>query len=161
MAFISLEGVHGAGKTNLANLLVSEISDAGHSILFSRDQAGTAFSETVRNINLDETTLVDVYTETFLVAAARRQTFVDVIEPALRADRNVITERFVDSFGAYGFARGLPENIIDSIAMATCGGRVPDLTLLLDLDPAIGMQRIAVLLLFRIEQVGLLFFFFL
>ena len=153
-ALISLEGIHGSGKTTLANRLLEELKNSDVACLFSKDQAGTPFSEAIRNLNLDERTAVDLYTETFLVAAARRQTYVDVIVPALNQGQLVITERFVDSFFAYGAARNLPSTFVTEIAERTCGGNFPDLTLLLDIAPRVGMERIAKFKKHRIELEG-------
>ena len=149
--FICLEGIHGAGKTSLALYLRDQlVADLGK-VVFSKDQAGTPLSEQVRNLHLDERTDVDAFTETFLVAGARRQTYVAVVRPALQMGSSVITERFVDSFYAYGFARELPEDFIDVVAKSACDGKFPDLTLLIDLPPEQSMQRIPEAARHRIE----------
>jgi dTMP kinase len=154
---ISLEGVHGAGKSTVLAYVRDQLKKESLSAVFSRDQAGTPFSETIRNLNLDAIGAVDLYTETFLVAAARRQTYVDVILPSLKENQTVITERFIDSFFAYGAARSLRPDITQVIAESTCGGRYPDLTLLLDLPPELGLQRIPENAKHRIEKEDILF----
>jgi len=152
---IALEGGHGAGKTTLAHQLMAEFKKETPSFVYSRDQAGTRFSETIRNLNLDEQTHVDVYTETFLVAAARRQTYVDIIKPALQQQKTVLTERFVDAFFAYGSARNLHADFVSQIAEAACDGHYPDLTIVLDVAPQVGLARIENLPKHRIELEGL------
>lgn len=140
--FVSFEGVHGAGKTSTIEQVARVLRSRGLKVTWSKDQLGTPLSRRLRRINLDVKNKIDPVTETLLAAAARRQNFVDVIFPALMEADVVLTERFIDAFYAFGVARNLPLGFIDAIAGQSCNGVLPDLTLLLDLDPHDGLSRI-------------------
>jgi len=85
---------------------------------------------------------VDVVTEALLAAAARREVVVHVIKPALCGEGLVISERYVDAYYAFGFARGTPPPLLNTLAEFTCEGIEPDLTILLDVAPKVALARV-------------------
>ena len=142
--FITLEGPEGSGKTTAVNYAVSKLEDMGYQIVRTREPGGTPISEQIRNVILDKAnTAMDERTEALLYAASRRQHLVEKVWPALKEGKIVICDRYLDSSLAYqGGARGLGvENILNVNNFAT-EGTFPDLTLLFDIDPKIGLARI-------------------
>jgi len=140
--FIALEGIHGAGKSVLASALRELLECDDIPVIIARDQVGTALSTRIREINVGLDEDVDEFVESFLVAAARRQTFVEIIRPALAEGHHVIAERFTDAFFAFGDARGQPKEFLDILEHYTSEGRQPDLTILLDLPADVAINRI-------------------
>lgn len=142
--FITLEGVEGSGKTTAAKALIARLEAAGHEVIYTREPGGNKIAEQIREVILDiENKEMDPRTEALLYAAARRQHLVEVIEPALKQGKIVICDRFIDSSIAYqGYARNIgPEQValINDFAIAE---KRPDLTFLLDVRPAVGLERI-------------------
>ena len=143
--FITLEGPEGSGKTTAVDYAVSKLEEMGYKIVRTREPGGTPISEQIRNVILDKAnTAMDERTEALLYAASRRQHLVEKVWPALKEGKIVICDRYLDSSLAYqGGARGLGvENILNVNNFAT-EGTFPDLTLLFDIDPQIGLARIA------------------
>ncbi len=143
--FITLEGPEGSGKTTAVNYAVSKLEEMGYQIVRTREPGGTPIAEQIRNVILDKAnTAMDERTEALLYAASRRQHLVEKVWPALKEGKIVICDRYLDSSLAYqGGARGLGiENILNVNNFAT-EGTFPDLTLLFDIDPKIGLARIA------------------
>jgi len=143
--FITIEGPEGSGKTTATNRVVQELEKLGYQIVRTREPGGTPISEQIRNVILDkENTMMDPRTEALLYAAARRQHLVEKVWPATREGKIVICDRYIDSSLAYqGGARGLGiDNIID-INMFATEDTWPDLTLLFDIEPELGLERIA------------------
>ena len=143
--FITLEGPEGSGKTTAVNYAVSKLEEMGYQIVRTREPGGTPISEQIRNVILDKAnTAMDERTEALLYAASRRQHLVEKVWPALKEGKIVICDRYLDSSLAYqGGARGLGiENILNVNNFAT-EGTFPDLTLLFDIEPEIGLARIA------------------
>jgi len=140
--FLVLEGPEGSGKSTLALALARRATERGIEVVPVREPGGTPAAEAARSILLDHAHAVGPATELFLVLAARAELVSRVIRPALEAGKLVIADRFDLSTRAYQVAgRGLPEaDVTVANAMAT-GGLVPDLTLVLDLDPAAGRAR--------------------
>lgn len=141
--FITLEGGEGVGKsTNLA-FLQARLLDAGIDVCVTREPGGTPLGEAIRSLLLNEgPTAPSALAEVLLVFAARAQHIQEVIEPALAAGRWVLCDRFTDATYAYqGFARGLSQSAIATLESLVQGSLQPDLTLLLDLPPSIGLQR--------------------
>ncbi len=140
--FITIEGPEGAGKTTQARLLSDHLRLA-YPILHTREPGGTSIGERIRLLLLDEALPEMVsQTEMLLFAASRAQFVSEVVEPALRAGRLVLSERYVDASLAYqGFARGLGIEVVRQVNAAATRRLVPDLTLLLDIDPAVGLAR--------------------
>ena len=143
--FSTLEGPEGSGKTTAVDYAVSKLEEMGYKIVRTREPGGTPISEQIRNVILDKAnTAMDERTESLLYAASRRQHLVEKVWPALKEGKIVICDRYLDSSLAYqGGARGLGvENILNVNNFAT-EGTFPDLTLLFDIDPKIGLARIA------------------
>jgi len=143
--FITLEGPEGSGKTTAVETAVNKLKEMGYEIVRTREPGGTPISEQIRNVILDkENTMMDPRTEALLYAASRRQHLIEKVWPALKEGKIVICDRYLDSSLAYqGGARGLGvENILNVNNFAT-EGTFPDLTLLFDIDPQIGLARIA------------------
>ena len=143
--FITIEGPEGSGKTTATNRVVQELERLGYQIVRTREPGGTSISEQIRNVILDKgNTAMDPRTEALLYAAARRQHLVEKVWPATREGKIVICDRYIDSSLAYqGGARGLGiDNIID-INMFATDNTWPDLTLLFDIEPELGLERIA------------------
>ncbi len=140
--FITIEGPEGAGKTTQARLLYERLSST-YPILHTREPGGTQIGERIRHLLLDEGRReMTPHTEMLLFAASRAQFVSEVVEPALREGRVVVSERYVDASLAYqGYARGLGIDVVRQVNVVASRGLTPDLTLLLDIDPAVGLAR--------------------
>lgn len=151
--FITFEGGDGSGKSTQIGILRDRLTEAGYDVILTREPGGTEISEKIRELILDpENSEMDDMTEAMLYAAARSQLVRQLIRPALEAGKVVICDRFVDSSIAYqGFGRGLGDavGVINTYAVDDC---MPDLTILLRLDPEKGSDRIADREHDRIEQ---------
>lgn len=139
--FITFEGGDGAGKTTQMRMLADAVKRAGGEVLTVREPGGTPAGESVREILLgpahDELTAV---AELFLFAASRAQLTAQVIRPALEAGSVVLCDRYADSTTAYqGYGRGLDLGLVRRVNEAATGGLVPDLTIVLDVDPHEGV----------------------
>jgi dTMP kinase len=143
--FITLEGPEGSGKTSAAKLIVSELEKRGYQVLFTREPGGTPIAEQIRNVILDKAnTHLDARAEALLYAASRRQHLVEKVLPALKEGKIVICDRYIDSSLAYqGGARGLGIEEVLNINLFATENKFPDLTLLFDIDPVLGLERIA------------------
>ncbi len=140
--FITIEGPEGAGKTTQARLLHEHLRDRD-AVIYTREPGGTALGERIRAVLLDEgNTAMSPQTEMLLFAASRAQFVAEVVEPALRDGRLVLSERYVDASVAYqGYGRGLAVDLVRQVNAAATRGVMPDLTILLDIDPAVGLRR--------------------
>lgn len=143
--FITFEGGEGCGKSTVLAKINSLLQDEGYKTVVSREPGGTPISEQIRNVILDKSnTAMDPRTEALLYAASRRQHLVEKIWPALKEGKIVLCDRYLDSSLAYqGGARGLGIEEIAKVNEYATEGTFPDLTLFFDLDPEIGMKRIA------------------
>ena len=143
--FVTFEGGEGSGKSTVLKQVNKILLSEGHSTLLTREPGGTPISEQIRNVILDKAnTSMDPRTEALLYAASRRQHLVEKIWPALKEGKIVLCDRFLDSSLAYqGGARGLGMDEILEVNRYATEGQFPDITLFFDLDPSIGLQRIA------------------
>lgn len=142
--FISFEGSEGCGKSTQIERLVSAIESSGYEVLLTREPGGTAIGEKVREILqfTPEAANMTDECELLLFAASRAQLVREVIEPALDEGKWVIADRFLDSTTVYqGIARGLDLTAVSAINKFAIEGMMPDLTLLLDMDAAVGHAR--------------------
>lgn len=131
--FISFEGIDRSGKSTQAALLAQAL---GEQALLVREPGGTALGERVRELLKDPSLPLAARAEALLFAAARADLVETVVEPALRDGRVVIADRYVDSSLAYqGAARGLGIAVIEFVNEWAAGGLLPDLTLLIEIDP--------------------------
>lgn len=157
--FITLEGADGCGKSTQAELLSEVLLARGREVVRLREPGGTPISEKIRALLLDSANAEMVpETELLLYEASRAQLTRQVIEPALERGAVVLCDRYYDSTYAYqAGGRGLDETIVrQSNVLGSCG-RVPDRTLVLDLDPAIGYARATAGGADRMEAEGLAF----
>jgi dTMP kinase len=137
--FVALEGGEGAGKSTLQAALVERARTTGRDAVSTREPGGTAAGEVVRTLLHHPLT---PWAETFAFLAARAQLVNEVIAPALERGALVICDRFEASTFAYqGYGRGLDLAALRAANALATGGRSPDLTLFLDIDPAAGLAR--------------------
>lgn len=143
--FITFEGGEGSGKSTVLKKIVERLTAEGYPVLTTREPGGTPISEEIRSVILDKAnTDMDPRTEALLYAASRRQHLVQKVWPALKEGKIVICDRYLDSSLAYqGGARGLGVDEVLGINLFATEGTYPDLTLLFDLDPEVGLSRIA------------------
>lgn len=141
--FISLEGGEGAGKSTLARALAERLRLRGHDVVVTREPGGTPNAEAVRALLVEgEVSRWSAMGETLLLYAAREDHVRTLIEPALAQGQWVISDRFADSTRAYqAAAGGLDMSVIDALHQTVLGGFEPDLTLVVDLDPQLGLAR--------------------
>jgi dTMP kinase len=134
--FVSFEGIDGCGKTTQAELLRARLEDDGVDVVLTREPGGTELGEQVRELVLHGGHVAP-WAEALLYAASRAQHVEEVIRPALERDAFVVCDRYVDSSVAYqGVARGLGLERVLDLNLTAVGGLMPDLTFLLQLDPA-------------------------
>jgi dTMP kinase len=139
---IAFEGVEGAGKSTQLELLRQALEKAGHRVVTTREPGGTPVGEQVRSILLDRGSSLSARTEALLFAAARAQLVEQVIGPALQRGEVVLCDRYLDSSLAYqGVGRDLGRDSVAAINRFATGGLLPDLVVLLRLDPAVGLAR--------------------
>ncbi|MFQ5441316.1 MAG: dTMP kinase [Thermodesulfobacteriota bacterium] len=143
MPFVTLEGIEGSGKSTQMGLMKEFFKKRGVDVLALREPGGTPAGEKVRAILLgDGGAGMAHLTELFLYEACRVEVVEKLIRPALEKGGVVICDRFTDSTLAYqGYGRGLDIEAVKSMNTLATGGLVPDLTLLLDLDPEVGLER--------------------
>ena len=137
--FISLEGIDGSGKSTQAKLLAEAL---GPETLLIREPGGTDAAERIRGLLADPHVELDPLAELLLFLAARADLTARVIRPALETGRDVVSDRFADSSVAYqGAARGLGVGEVISLTDAATEGLWPDVTVLLQVDPEVGVER--------------------
>lgn len=143
--FVTIEGPEGSGKSSVTKKVVELLEKDGLSVVLTREPGGTPISEQIRNVILDkENTAMDPITEALLYAASRRQHLVEKVWPLSKEGKIIISDRFLDSSLAYqGGARNIGIDKVLSINLFATEGYYPELTLLFDLDPRIGLARIA------------------
>jgi dTMP kinase len=141
--FITLEGPEGSGKTSQIGPLAGFLRQQGYDVLTTREPGGTSIGDQIRVVlHSLENTAMHPRTETLLFQAARAQLVEQVIRPHLQQGGIVISDRYADSTLAYqGFGHGLPIEQVQAAILFATGGLKPDLTLLLDLDVVLGLQR--------------------
>ena len=142
--FIVFEGGEGAGKSTQSAALADYLQARGHEVLCTREPGGTPAAEAIRAVLLDPANVgLDDRAEALLFAAARGDHAARVIRPALERGEIVISDRYLDSSVAYqGVARGLGAERVAELSLWATGGLVPDLTIVLDVDPALGLARV-------------------
>ena len=140
--FISFEGIDGCGKSTQAKILSDELTTYGKKVLLTREPGGSKGAEEIRNLLLTgETDRWSAETEILLFTAARRDHLERTILPALEIGSTVICDRFSDSTRVYqGVTRGDLRDVVDQLDQ-TMIPRQPDVTVLVDLDPKIGLAR--------------------
>ena len=145
--FISFEGPDGAGKTSVMRQITADLKEqlGSDGVVYTREPGGNHIAEQIRDVLFDaDNTDMDPRTEALLFAAARRQHLVADILPALQNGKVILCDRYVDSSIAYqGAGRGLGEENIWQINQFAIDGLMPELTIYLDIDSELGLQRIA------------------
>ena len=143
--FITLEGPEGGGKTHQAAALYDRLRQSGVPVVLTREPGGTAIGERIRHLLLETGAANDAiapWTDALLFTAARAQLVRELIGPALDRGTTVVCARFFDSTLAYqGFGSGLPVDDLRRLQDLATEGLEPDLTLLLDLPPEVGLRR--------------------
>lgn len=142
--FITLEGGEGSGKTTIAKLVKEELEKQGYEVMLTREPGGVDIAEDIRNIILDvNNTNMDSRTEALLYAASRRQHLVEKVLPALKENKIVICDRFVDSSLVYqGIARGIGIDEVYNMNLFAIDDIMPTLTIFFDVDPKTGLERV-------------------
>ncbi|WP_370209125.1 dTMP kinase [Pararhodobacter marinus] len=140
--FITFEGIDGSGKSTQARLLAEGLREAGRDVVLTREPGGSPGAEEIRRLVLEgDPDRWSAETEILLFTAARRDHLERTIDPALKAGKVVICDRFADSTRMYqGLSRGDLRPVVDQLH-ALMIGREPDLTILIDMDPEIGLSR--------------------
>lgn len=143
--FISFEGVEGAGKTTQIKRLAARLREEGRQdVLETREPGGSLLGQQLRQLVLHppQGVVVEDRAELLIMVADRAQHVAQTIRPHLEAGGIVLCDRYTDSSVAYqGYGRGLDIGEIDGLNAYATGGLTPDVTFLLDLDPAIGLAR--------------------
>ncbi|MDG4649348.1 dTMP kinase [Roseibacterium sp. SDUM158017] len=140
--FISLEGIDGSGKSTQSRRLAEHMRAQGRDAVLTREPGGAPGAEDIRRLLVEgDPARWSPETEILLFTAARRDHLERTIRPALEAGRDVVTDRFADSTRVYqGATRGDLRGLVDAIHAAAIGVE-PDLTLILDMDPAVALER--------------------
>jgi dTMP kinase len=141
--FITFEGLDGTGKSTQMRKLADILRTAGHKVVETREPGGTATGEKIRRVLLDSATEgLSPLAEMALMFASRAQHIAEVIQPALDHGQIVLCDRFTDSTEAYqGSGRKLGNDAVLELHRVLCGNLQPDLTILLDSDPAKSVGR--------------------
>ena len=142
--FITFEGVEGCGKTTQIKLLKEFLEKtSGHEVVLTREPGGTPLANKIREILLstDNKTLTPK-AELLLYEAGRNQHVEELIKPALKAKKIVLCDRYMDATTVYqGIARGLGLELCENLNHLAVGECIPNLTLILDCPPEIGLKR--------------------
>lgn len=141
--FITFEGGEGAGKSTQVRRLADFLSTKGISIELTREPGGSAGAEEIRKLLVEgDVDRWDPISETLLLMAARRSHLKNTIIPALSQGTWVLCDRFADSTLAYqGFGQGVDFEFIEGLTATVADGRLPDLTILMDIPVEIGLER--------------------
>ena len=141
---IVCDGSNGAGKTTVINEIASYVSQQGREVVLTREPGGTEISEKIRHIILDKANdkMTDL-TELLLFAASRAQHVQEKIIPAIERGAVVISDRFdAATISFQHYARGIDLDLINSINQIAKSGFEPDMNIILDLDPKVGLERV-------------------
>src|SRR6266545_7164460 len=140
---ITFEGVEGSGKSTHCRLLADWLRSQGREVVLTSEPDGTPLGAAIRGLFEVEGLPPTPLAQTFLFMAARQQHVAQVIRPALGRGAVVISDRYADATLAYqGFGQGMDVQTIRDLNALATGGVLPDLTIVLDLDPTVGMARI-------------------
>jgi dTMP kinase len=140
--FITFEGPEGAGKSTAIGRIADRLRQDGHEVITTREPGAGEVGKRIREILLHGETL-DPKTELFLFLADRAQHVATLIRPAIEAGKVVLCDRFADSTVVYqGVARGLSREVTVPLNVLATGDLTPDLTLLFDVSPEVGLARV-------------------
>ena len=144
--FITFEGGEGAGKSTQMALLAASLISAGHKVIVTREPGGSPGAEAVRHVILSG--LAEPFgpvMEAVLFATSRNDHVEQVIRPAVTAGKIVISDRFADSSRVYqGMSGALDYGFVEQLQQLAINGMVPDLTIIMDIDPKLGLERAAI-----------------
>lgn len=140
--FITFEGIDGSGKSSQARLLAESLQATGHDAMLTREPGGSEGAEEIRRLLVEgDPDRWSAMTEILLFTAARRDHLEKTIEPALKAGKIVVSDRFADSTRVYqGAARAALRDVVDQLHDRMIG-REPDLTFIIDMDPEAALSR--------------------
>jgi dTMP kinase len=142
--FIVFEGPEGVGKSTQVALLGERLRREGVAVTVTREPGGTQTGDAIRELVLHADVAIDPLVEFLLYSASRAQHVREVIRPALERGEVVLSDRFAGASVAYqGYGRGLDLDFVGDLNRRATDGLRPDLTVLLDLDPAEGLRRVA------------------
>lgn len=142
--FITFEGPEGAGKSTQTKLLKTALENAGYAVTLTREPGGTPLGDAVRAALLDPNLEISAISEFLLFSASRAQLCRTLISPKLSENHIVICDRFFDSSLAYqGYGRGLNLDFLREVTWEATGGLRPHVTVLLDVEPKLGLERAA------------------
>lgn len=141
--FITFEGIDGCGKSTQLKMTMDWLKERGHDLIQIREPGGTVVGEKIRNILLDKKNdSMTSLAELLLYEAARAQITEEVIRPALSEGKVVVSDRFFDSTYAYqGCARGLGEELVNTLNHIATNNLEPDITICLDISPMDALKR--------------------
>ncbi|WP_024615907.1 dTMP kinase [Clostridium sp. Ade.TY] len=142
--FIVFEGGEGSGKSTMIDMIYNWLKESGFNVIKTREPGGISIAEQIREVILNKENIkMDGKTEALLYAAARRQHLVERVIPALEEGKIVLCDRFLDSSLAYqGYARGLGMDEVYSINKFAIGDCMPNMSILFDVSPEVGLDRI-------------------
>jgi len=141
--FITLEGGDGVGKTTQSQLLVRWLEEAGHTVVVTREPGGTDLGLELREIVLHRRGEMEPRAEALIYAADRAHHIATLVRPALERGEIVVQDRYIDSSEAYqGAGRILGADEVRELSLWATNGLLPDVTVLLDLDPADSRKRL-------------------
>ena len=139
---ISLEGLEGCGKSTQQRRVLDDLAARGTPAEGLIDPGRTRLGEALREVLLSPDSRISDMTELFLFGVARRQLVHECIRPALAAGRTVVLDRYCDSTTAYqGYGRGLDLALVEEINRQVAGDTWPDLSIIFDVDPEVGLRR--------------------
>ena len=143
--FITFEGNDGSGKSSVIAKAKEILEEQGYKVTLTREPGGSKIAEKIRTLILDPSNLgMDDRTEALLYAASRREHLIKTILPALDKGHIVLCDRFLDSSLVYqGLARGIGIDEVYNLNMFAVEGKLPDLTLFVQVRPEIGLSRIS------------------
>ncbi len=149
--FITFEGGEGAGKSTQARLLKNSLQENGHEVVLTREPGGLPGAEEIRQLLVEgEPERWTPLTETLLFLAARSDHIARLIRPSLESEKWVVCDRFSASTLVYqGIARGVGVDTVNALQNAIPGMIFPDLTIILDVTPEIGLTRVGT----RVEDI--------
>ena len=140
--FITLEGTEGVGKSTLISSLKKYFTEKEIDFIFTKEPGGTREGNEIRNILLDRSMKLEPYAETLLLLADRAQHVKKIIKPALERNKNIFSDRYIDSTYAYqGAGRGISQDDLDNF-INVLNFPIPDLTIFLDLSITEGIKRV-------------------
>ena len=140
--FITLEGTEGVGKSTLISSLKKYFTEKEIDFIFTKEPGGTTEGNEIRNILLDRSMKLEPYAETLLLLADRVQHVKKIIKPALEKNKNIFSDRYIDSTYAYqGAGRGISQDDLDNF-INVLNFPIPDLTIFLDLSITEGIKRV-------------------